>query len=62
MTKKLLPGDVVLVDLGFDIAESVGKFQRMHIPAFTKGKNQLAALNSKTHKTLQMCESMLRES
>ena len=43
--KKLLPGDIVLADRGFDIAESVGIMQaKLHIPAFTKGKSQLSAL------------------
>lgn len=42
---KLLPGDVVLADRGFDISDSVGMHQaRLHIPAFTKGKSQLSAL------------------
>ena len=42
---KLLPGDVVLADRGFDISDSVGMQQaHLHIPAFTKGKNQLSAL------------------
>ncbi len=41
----LLPGDVVLADRGFNIAESVGVMQtKLHIPSFTKGKNQLSAL------------------
>lgn len=43
--KHLLPGDVVLADRGFDISESVGMMQaRLHIPAFTKGKDQLSPL------------------
>lgn len=43
--QNLLPGDVVLADRGFDIADSVGMMQaRLHIPAFTKGKTQLSAL------------------
>ena len=43
--RKLLPGDIVLADRGFDIAESVGSMQaKLHIPAFTKGKTQLSAL------------------
>ena len=42
---KLLPGDVVLADRGFDIGDSVGMMQaRLHIPAFTKGKSQLSAM------------------
>ena len=37
----LLPGDRVLVDRGFDIAESVGMMEaHFHIPAFTRGKQQ----------------------
>jgi len=43
--RKLLPGDVVLADRGFDISESVGAMQaKLHIPAFTRGKSQLSAL------------------
>ena len=35
----------MLADRGFDIADSVGMYQaKLHIPAFTKGKNQLEAL------------------
>ena len=42
---KLTPGDVVLADRGFDISDSVGLMQAtLHIPAFTKGKGQLSAL------------------
>jgi len=45
LLSKLLPGDVVLADGGFDIAESVGLQQAsLHIPAFTRGKQQLSAL------------------
>ena len=41
MWPELLPGDIVLADRGFDIAESVGlKQARLHIPAFTRGKEQ----------------------
>ena len=40
---KLLPGDVVLADRGFDIAESVGMMSaEVKIPAFTRGKKQLS--------------------
>ena len=42
---QLLPGDIVLADRGFDISDSVGLHQaRLHIPALTKGKDQLSAL------------------
>ena len=42
---KLLPGDIVLADRGFDIADSVGMYQaKLHLPAFTRGKDQLSAL------------------
>ena len=41
----LLPGDVVLADRGFNISDSVGMQQaHLHIPAFTKGKTQLSAM------------------
>lgn len=43
--KKLLPGNIALADWGFNIEESVGQLQaRLRIPAFTKGKAQLSAL------------------
>ena len=44
LLRRLLPGDIVLADRGFDIADSVGFYQaRLHIPAFTRGKKQLSA-------------------
>ena len=50
---KLLPGDVVLADRGFDIKESVGMMQaRLHIPAFTKGKSQLSAMEVTETRTI----------
>lgn len=61
----LLPGDVVLADRGFDISESVGVMQaRLHIPAFTKGKDQLSALEvyRRDKIYLLMFISMLNES
>ena len=42
---RLLPGDIVLADRGFNISESVAlKGARLEIPAFTKGKGQLSSL------------------
>jgi len=50
--KKLLPGDVVLADRGFDISEEVGLMQAsLEIPAFTKGLSQLSPVDvEKTRK------------
>ncbi len=48
-----LPGDVVLADRGFNISESVRMLQaRLHIPAFTKGKSQLDAMEVEDTRTL----------
>ena len=49
--KKLLQGDIVLADRGFDIAESMAMMQaQLHIPASTKGKKQLSAEVESTSK------------
>ena len=41
---KLLPGDIVLADRGFDIADSVAVMgAELKIPSFTRGKSQLSA-------------------
>ena len=51
--KKLLPGDVILADRGFDIAESVGMMHaKLHITAFTRGKQQLTALEVEDTRTI----------
>ena len=51
--RKLLPGDVVLADRGFDISESVGMMQAsLQIPAFMKGKSQLPALEVENTRTI----------
>ena len=51
--RKLLPGDIVLADRGFDIADSVGAMQAtLHIPAFTRGKNQLSAVEVEETRSL----------
>ena len=40
--QKLLPGDIVLADRGFDIAEDIAMVQAsLHIRTFTKGVSQL---------------------
>ncbi len=50
---KLLPGDVVLADRGFDISDSVARRQaRLYIPAFTRGKDQLSAMEVHETKTI----------
>ncbi|KAK0145558.1 hypothetical protein N1851_015512 [Merluccius polli] len=44
LLKKLLPGDVVLADRGFNIGDSVGFYcASLQIPAFIKGRKQLSA-------------------
>ena len=50
--RKLLPGDIVLADRGFDIEEDVAMMQAsLKIPAFTKGVSQLSPLDvEKTRK------------
>ena len=49
---RLSPGDMILADRGFDISDSVGLHcAQVSIPAFTKGKKQLSALDvEKTRK------------
>ena len=43
---KLLPGDTVLADGGFDIQESVGLMcAEVEIPAFNRGKTQLTSID-----------------
>ena len=43
LLEKLLPGDLVLADRGFDIDTSVGLMcAEIKIPAFTKGRRQLS--------------------
>ena len=52
LLKKLLPGDILLADRGFDIAKEVGLMQAsLEIPAFTKGLTQLSPVDiEKTRK------------
>ena len=45
LLEKLVPGDLVLADRGFDISESVGLMcAEVKIPSFTKGKQQLSPM------------------
>ncbi|XP_041347169.1 uncharacterized protein LOC121367048 [Gigantopelta aegis] len=45
----ILPGDLVLADRGFDIQATVGAMMaEVKIPAFTRGKNQLAPVDIET--------------
>ena len=49
----LLPGDVILADRGFDIADSVGVIKaQLNILAFIKGKNQLSAFEIEETRTI----------
>lgn len=51
--KRLNPGDIVLADRSFDIADSVGMMgAELKIPTFTRGKSQLSAADvEKTRRT-----------
>ena len=43
LLQKLLPGDLVLADRGFDIEDSCGLYcAKLKIPSFTQGKPQLS--------------------
>lgn len=45
LLSNLIPGDTILADRGFDIKESVGLYcATITVPAFTKGKKQLSAI------------------
>ena len=47
--QKLLPGDIVLADLGFTVQEAAGLYcAEVHIPPFTKGKMQLSKVEVDT--------------
>ena len=50
---KLLPGDVVLADRGFDIHESVGLMcAKVKIPSFIKGRKQLSAIDVESSRAI----------
>ena len=53
LMEKLLPGDLVLADRGFDISESVGLMcAEVKIPSFTKGKQQLSPMEVQSTKKI----------
>ena len=59
--RKLLPGDIVLADRGFDIEEDVALMQAsLKIPSFTKGVSQLSLLDVEKTRNLQICGFMWR--
>lgn len=50
---KILPGDVILADRGFDVSGSLGlRGAEVAIPAFTRGKKQLSMLEVETTRNL----------
>ena len=57
LLQKLLPRDVVLADRGFDVGEVVAISQAsLHIPAFTKGLEQLPPVEvEKSCKLANVC-------
>uniref|UniRef100_A0A8C2JN52 DDE Tnp4 domain-containing protein n=1 Tax=Cyprinus carpio TaxID=7962 RepID=A0A8C2JN52_CYPCA len=57
LLKNLLPGDIVLADRGFNIADSVGFYcASLQIPAFTKGRKQLSVYEvAETRKIANLC-------
>lgn len=58
---KLLPGDLVMADCGFTIAESVMLLQAQQaIRAFTKGKDQLDPVDVEKTRGSQMFAFMLK--
>lgn len=53
MLEKIIPGDVILVDRGFDINGSLGLHgAEIIVPAFTKGKKQLSMIDVETTRNL----------
>jgi len=50
---KILPGDLILADRGFDIKESVGSLcGHVYTPAFTRGQRQLSAADIESTRKL----------
>ena len=54
LLRRLLSGEIVLADRGFDIADRVGFYQaRLHILAFTRGKNNCLQRKKRRQRKLQ---------
>ena len=52
--KKVLPGDIVLADQGFDIDELIAmEGAELHIPACTRGKKQLSGKEVELSKKIE---------
>lgn len=52
----IYPGDIVMADRGFDIGDTLGCLGAVaKIPAFTKGRNQLSALDIESTRKLASC-------
>lgn len=62
LLRRLLPGEIVLADRGFDIADRVGFYQaRLHILVFTRGKKQLSAKEEEETRKIAIEESTWKE-
>ena len=55
LLRRLLPGEIVLADRGFDIADRVGFYQaRLNVLALTRGKKQLSAKEEEETRKIAM--------
>lgn len=53
LLNKILPGDVVLADRGFTVSDSIAmRNAELRMPAFTKGRDQLTALEVEDSRTI----------
>ena len=60
--KNLHPGEIILADRGYNVADSVALFgDTLEIPAFTRHCEQLAPVDVENTRKITMLENMLRE-
>ena len=60
--KNLHPGEIILADRGYNVADSVALFgDTLEIPAFTRHCEQLAPVDVENTRKITMLEYMLRE-